>query len=456
MSQIAADIKHTHGHGHPSKAHLLREDNITLPRGAGRGMGVGLMGVGILLSLVVLIAGLVGGKDGMAGLTLKHAIGAYFVGSIGVLAMCLGNLFLVLAFHLTNAGWVSTIRRQAENIASYLPLAFLLVLPGVIAEIAFHGRLFLWLNPAFYGDEALIAKQTYFFFPLHITDPETHKPLTTPVFPVFFVLRTVLYGVIWTYLSRTMAKLSRQQDETGDVALSARARFTASWGMVLFALSTAFAGFDYLMSMDFKFFSTMWGVYFFAGAIFSGTATLILTLARLKGVGKLQGVVTKDHFHDLGKLLFAFTVFWAYISFSQYFLIWYSNIPEETAFYLYRSDVDSPWKPLSIFLMLGHFVAPFLILLFRGVKQRPLFIGAIAVWAIFVHMMDMYWIVRPMVNAGDAVPQSISIGMWADILGIIGPLLAFVGYLIFRVPASCLVCRRDPYMDESLAHHNYV
>ncbi len=450
MSQLTADMKH--GHGHTDKAHLLRPANISLQHGAGRGLGVGLLVIGAALSLIVLGAG----AAGAGGLSLKHAIGAYMVGTIGVLAICLGNLFLVLAFHLTNAGWVATIRRQAENIASYLPLAFLMVLPALIAEIATHGKLFLWLNPAYYGDELLLAKQAYFYAPLHITDPETHNPLTTPVFPVFFVLRTVLYGVIWTFLSRTMAKLSRQQDESGDIALSARARFTASWGMVLFALSTAFAGFDYLMSLDFKFFSTMWGVYFFAGAIFSGTATLILTLARLRGSGKLQGVVTKEHFHDMGKLLFAFTVFWAYISFSQYFLIWYSNIPEETAFYLYRSDVNSPWRGLGIFLMIGHFIAPFLIILVRGVKQRPALLGAMAAWAILVHMLDIYWVVRPMVDAGDGARPGLENGFWADVLGIVGPLIALLGYLIYRVPASCLIVKRDPYLNEALEHRNYV
>lgn len=454
MSQVAADMNHAsgHAHGHESKAHLLRHDNITMAQGAGRPMGLGLIGVGVLLSLIVLAAGVLGA----GGLTLKHAIGAYFVGTIGVLAICLGNLFLILAFHLTNAGWVSTIRRQAENIASYLPLAFLMVLPGVIAEIVTHGKLFLWLNPAYYADAALQAKQTYFYAPFRISDAQTHAPVKEAVFPLFFVVRMVAYGVIWTYLSRQMATLSRRQDETGDVGLSYRARFIASFGMVLFALSTAFAGFDLLMSMDFKFFSTMWGVYFFAGAIFSGTATLILTCARIRATGKLQGLVTQEHFHDMGKLLFAFTVFWAYISFSQYFLIWYSNIPEETAFYLYRSDDTSPWRALSIFLMVGHFIAPFLIILFRFMKQRPALLSILASWAIFVHMADMYWIIRPMVNAGDSVPGSIMTGVWADALGIVGPLLVLAGYLIVRVPASCLVVRRDPYMDESLAHRNYV
>lgn len=457
MSQIAADMSHSHGHGHVSKATLLRDENITLPHGAGRGLGMGLMGVGAILALLVLVAGIAGGAEGIAGLTLKHAIASYFIGTIAVLAICLGNLFLVLAFHLTNAGWVSTIRRQAENIASYLPLAFLMVLPGILAEIAFHGKMFLWLNPTYYADEALQHKQAYFYAPLHISDPVTHEPLKTPVFPVFFLIRTVLYGIVWTYLARTMSKLSRQQDQTGEVALSAKARFTASWGMLIFALTTAFAGFDYLMSTDFKFFSTMWGVYFFAGAVFSGVATLILSLARLRALGKLEGVVTQEHFHDLGKLLFAFTVFWAYIAFSQYFLIWYSNIPEETAFFLYRTDHGSIWRGLSIFLMVGHFIAPFPILLFRVVKQKPMLIGALAVWAILVHVIDIYWIVRPMVNAGDGVATtSIMQGMWADVLGIVGPLLALAGYIIFRAPASCLIVRRDPYLDESLEHRNYV
>lgn len=455
MSQIASGL--TPSLGHANQRGLLRDENITLPHGSGRALGMGLMVVGAALALLVLVAGLVGGADGLAGLTLKHAIASYFIGALAVLAICLGNLFLVLALHLTNAGWASTVRRQAENIASYLPLAFVLLLPAVIAEIAFHGQMFLWLDPAFYHDELLQHKQAFFFAPLRISDPRTHQLATSPVFPAFFVIRTIVYGGVWTYLARTMAKLSRQQDESGDVALSSKARFTASWGMMLFALTTAFAGFDYLMSMDFKFFSTMWGVYFFAGAIYSGTATLILSLVRLRALGKLEGVVTQEHFHDLGKLMFAFTVFWAYIGFSQYFLIWYSNIPEETAYYLHRTDHGSAWRGLSVFLMIGHFVAPFPILLFRGVKQRPTLIGALAVWAIIMQVTDMYWIVRPMVNAGDGqLGAPITQGLWADVLGVVGPLLALIGYIIFRTPASCLIARRDPYLEESLEHRNYV
>ncbi|CAG0998483.1 hypothetical protein PHYC_02717 [Phycisphaerales bacterium] len=430
----------------------LATDNISLSYGAGRSTGLGLMGLGLLAGLAVLGMGF----SGAMGLTLKHAVAVYLIGAMGVLAMSLGGLFYVMAFHLTNAGWSATIRRQAENLASFLPFAWLLMLPVLGVEIATHGTLYLWLNPDYYTDHALQNKAAFFYAPLSIVDHDTHEPVKGAVFPAFFVIRAVCYGLIWTYLSRRLCRLSREQDVKANASLAAKARFTSAWGMLAFALSTAFASFDWLMSVDFKFFSTMWPVWYFAGSAFSGMSLLVLVFARLKSMGKLEGVVTPEHFHDKGKLIFSFTVFWAYISFSQYFLIWYSNIPEETAFFHYRSFVGSAWRGLGIFLMIGHFIAPFLIGLFRPVKKSPLALGLLAVWCLFVHFADIYFMVRPMVEAGSNHPVAILSHLWVDVVAIVGLFAVLVGYLIVKVPASSLVPVNDPYMDEALEHRNYV
>ena len=429
----------------------LRAENVTYPHGAGRTAGMGLFVVGAI-GLGVLVAA---GAAGVGGLSLKHALGVYHIGTMAVLAMCLGSLFFVMAFHLINAGWSATIRRQFENVASFLPFAYLLILPTLAIEIATHGKLFLWLDPAYYADHSLQAKSAYFYLPSKIVD-EAGQPLTSPVFPLFFVIRAGIYGVVWTYLSRTLAKLSRTQDETGGTEASAKARFTSSWGMLLFALTTAFAAFDWLMSLDFKFFSTMWGVYYFAGSAFSASALVAVILSRIRGGGRLQGAVTSEHFHDLGKLMFSFVVFWAYIAFSQYFLIWYSNIPEETAFFHYRSDEGSPWRSLGIFLMIGHFGAPFLILLFRGVKKSNVLLGLMGLWALLAHVLDLYWVVRPMVYAANPSPPPVTQGMWLDVVGIVGVLAVFAGYLCWKIPSVSLVPLRDPYMHEAMEHRNYV
>jgi hypothetical protein len=376
-------------------------------------------------------------------MNLKHWLAVYHTGAMTVLALCLGSLFYMLAFHLTNAGWSVTLRRQFENVASFLPFAFLLVLPTLVVEMVSHGKLFLWMSHSQAGDHLMEHKRAYFY-------------LNQPVggVPVFFILRAILYVTVWTYLSRRLCKLSRLQDQTGDPVLSAQARFTSAWGMLLFALTTAFASFDWLMSMDYKFFSTMWGVYYFAGAAFASPGLIALINSRLIAAGKLRGVVTSEHFHDLGKLMFSFTVFWAYIAFFQYFLIWYSNIPEETAFYIYRDN--EPWKSIGVFLMFGHFVIPFLILLFRPVKKSFSLLTVMGVWAILVSVVDIYWIVRPMVDATNDHPAPIGPTIWIDALAIAGPLAIFAGYLFIKIPSVALIPVRDPRLPEALEHRNYV
>lgn len=386
------------------------------------------------------------GYSSTGGISVKHALAAYHIGAMSVLAMCLGALFFSLVFHLLQAGWVATIRRQFENVVSFLPFAYLLVLPTLIIEIMSGGHLFKWLPDAATGDTLLKHKSVFFFLGAEIGNG------TIP-FPTFFVARAALYGAVWFYLSRRIVALGKRQDEAGSTQPFSEARFTAAWGMLVFALSTAFAAFDWLMSLDYKFFSTMWGVYYFAGAAFSSSALVALILSVIRMKGKLEGAVTSEHFHDLGKLMFAFTVFWAYISFSQYFLIWYSNIPEETAYMKFRSE---QWGTLGVTLMVGHFVAPFLIMLIRQVKRTYGLLMLVAAWAIVVHILDIYWIVRPMVYITPADAPQGPIVLIADLLGITGPVLLLVGYLVKRIGSSVLVGVGDPFMHEAMEHRNYV
>jgi hypothetical protein len=435
-------LAHDHGSHGASRA-VLNKTNITFEPKAGRGNM--LLGLGVVL--VAACAGL--GYAKVGGIWTRQALAAYHVGTMAVLAMCLGAMFFVMVFQLMNAGWTGTIRRQFENVMSFLPWAFVLVLPTLVIEMAHRGphqgHLFAWLAPESATNHELQEKWTYFFGPLS-------KPGTVGAFPAFFVLRAVIYAGLWTYLSRKLLSLSKRQDETGDVALTAQARRMSAWGILLFALSLTFAAFDWLQSLDYRFFSTMWGVYYFAGSAFSGAAVVTLVLAVLRGKGKLAGAVTEEHFHDLGKLMFTFTVFWGYIGFSQYFLIWYSNIPEETAFYNFRSSPQ--WQPVGAFLILGHFVVPFLILLFRPIKKSPQALVLMALWAILMELTDMYWIVRPMVYGHEATPGPMA--YLVDLLGILGVLAIFAGYLVRTIPQSNLVAINDPRMDEALGHKNYV
>ncbi|MCA9299247.1 MAG: hypothetical protein KDA28_09285, partial [Phycisphaerales bacterium] len=325
----------------------LEADNVQLPRGFGASAQIALVLVGIVGFLV------------WAGTTalnvgFRHGMASLLVGAFVVLTICLGSLGWILIFHMVNAGWMATLRRQFENVMILIPIPVAIILALVFAQIVIlmtgdqTALLYAWMTEAASTDALYSVKSAF-------------------LNPAFWAVRILLYGAIWCFLAFYMWSKSRGQDTSGDISLSRQARFTSGWGLLAFALTTAFAGFDLLMSLDYRFFSTMWGVYVFAGAALSAVATMVLIVCMLRLFGRLNGVVTEDHLHELGKLLFAFTVFWAYIGFSQYFLIWYSNIPEETAYYVGRSH--GGWGTLGAVLIFGHFALPFVVLLFRGVKR---------------------------------------------------------------------------------------
>ncbi|MFM9996130.1 MAG: hypothetical protein ACKVU4_10050 [Phycisphaerales bacterium] len=419
-----------HGSGHDSgHGGVLAHDNITLSNGSG-------LSLGLLLAGAVLLAAAIGAGVAMEGYGTQ-ALAAVHIGAMSCLAMCLGGLFFTMVFHLTGAGWSVTVRRQFENLMKVI--WFPLLIAGFIAipleMLVTKGMLFSWMNTSLSGEDVLYQEKSTFLNPL------------------FFGFRVVFYALLWSYLVWKLWGYSTEQDRTGDKWLTNRARFTSSWGMLAFALSTAFASFDLLMSLDWRFFSTMWGVYYFAGAAFSSVPVVVIVLALLRRAGKLKGAVGEEHLHDLAKLMFGFTVFWAYIAFSQYFLIWYSAIPEETSFFLARKT--GGWESLSIFLCVGHFILPFYILLWRFVRRSFALLALMASWAILMEAVDIYWIVRPMVYAGQ--PDSVRLGsIWLDVAGIGGVMLMFAGLLARRVASGPLVPLRDPRLGEALHHANYV
>jgi hypothetical protein len=406
----------------------LSPANITLPEGTGRGLSLGLIVVGAVGVLAALGVGFSGGDPALA---------AYHIGVMSVLAVSLGAMFWVLAFHLTMAGWSTTVRRQFENVMMMAPLAGLGVLALLVYEMSTGGHLFAWMTSAIQKDPSNVVfqkKAGYFN-------------------PIFFMIRSVVYVGLWAYLARRLRKYSVEQDDTGDRWLSNRARFTSSWGMLAFALSSTFAAFDWIMALDYRFFSTMWGVYFFAGAAFSSIPVVVIVLTLIRRTGRLRGLVNEEHYHDLGKLMFGFTVFWAYIGFSQYFLIWYANIPEETFWMLARKT--GPWRAWTMLLAWGHFILPFWILLWKFVRRTPGLLSMMAAWAILMEIADMVWIIRPLVYAQQL--DQVQLGrVWLDLIGIGGVWLVFAGLLIQRVASGPLIPTRDPRLGEALQHRNYV
>jgi hypothetical protein len=219
----------------------------------------------------------------------------------------------------------------------------------------------------------------------------------------FFQIRIGAYFVVWTVLALIFYRSSTAGDRDAEVAArnADRMRGFAAPALFLFALSLTFAAFDFLMSLDPHWFSTMFGVYYFAGTCLSIHAFLTLISIFLRKSGYLKGVVTDEHYHDLGKYLFGFTVFYTYIAFSQYFLIWYANIPEETIWFAYRIEGD--FLPLTALLCLGRFPLPFFFLLPRGVKRMRRDPVRGATWILFMEFVDMYWLIQPVLAHHHAI-----------------------------------------------------
>lgn len=431
MSHAASHIPASAAMGEPALASrypALRRENIYwTPSGMLSGA---LLGVAVLGLFATVAGGFV--------VNSKHAFASFHVGAMAALGMTLGGLFLCLFTQLVNAGWTGTIRRQLEHIASLAPIMGVIAFGGVLFDIFVkHGTYFTWASGAYNADVLLQKKSAY-------------------LNQGFFVIRGVIYVLVWTFLASRVNYNSRKQDATGDWIWTRKTKFMSTYGLILFAFTTAFAAFDWLQTADFRFFSTMWGVYYFAGGIFGAAALLIIVLSSLRSAGKLQGAVTSEHFHDVGKLMLAFTVFWAYIAFSQYFLIWYSNIPEETAWYVHRKEPG--WKTVFLLLCLGHFVLPFLVLLLRQTKRNYHLLRFVAIWALFIHVMDMMFIIRPMVYVGLGHPDAPA-GNTGILLDIAGPVaaLGILGFLLVRkIGSGPLVPLQDPKMDEAMGHKNYV
>jgi hypothetical protein len=427
MSHIAAD---TRQHPlHPDAG--FRIPPVKVDMGTVTMEGGAWSGVANVLRVVGLI-GLVVTAIGWFSVGPRHAVASYLMGFDVSLGLSLGALGYCMIFQQMNAGWVTTLRRVLENAASLFPLLLALFLPVAIFSI-WTGHLYTWMDPEHAGGDPLAA----------------HKHIYLNV--GFWTIRVLLYFGIWSYLGLRLYRLSREQDRTADRWLTAKARRTSAWGLPVYALTCAFASFDWLMGLDYHWYSTMFGVYFFAGNILSATALWIVIVAALKKRGSLQGIVTEEHFHDMGKLLLTFTIFWAYIAFSQYFLIWYSNIPEETLWFQVRKQ--NGWETVGKVLCFGHFLAPFLVLLWHGSKRKTAILVPVALWIIAMQCLDVFFIVRPAVYADGGVHLEY---WWLDLCGIVGPAGIYLSFLVRKIASAPLIPVNDPRLAEAVGHKNYV
>jgi len=323
------------------------------------------------------------------------------------------------------------VRRQMENLAALLPWMILFFLPLFI----FRWDLWKWISAINqpHMDPSLRAKAGYFV--LHLGS------VAVP----FFWIRALLYFALFSAGALYFRRNSVKQDDDGNPSRSIQMRGVSFPGIILFAVCTTFMAFDWLAALDYRWASTMWGVYIFAGSAGASMALIILVIFGLQNAGYL-GFVNEEHYHMMGKLLFVFSIFWGYIGFSQYMLIWYGNIPEETEWFLVR-NVES-WNTLSTAMVVGRFFIPFLYLLFQYTKRNRKFLAVISVWVLIMHLLDIYVTVLPMLH-----PTGFEINA-LDVLSVfaIGCPLAFI--FLKTLGNVCLFPARDPRLLESLKVSN--
>jgi len=380
------------------------------------GRFLGLVGLAVVAFAAVLVGAILNPRQ----FAFSYLFAYFFFFTI-----CMGGLFWTLVHHAVDAEWSVVVRRQMENIASLLVAMAVLFIPLVFVR----EELWKWMRPENANDPLLIEKAAY-------------------LNSWFFWLRAFFYFAFFALCGGLLRAFSIAQDKDGSpryTVLNRRVTFSSA---LLFAICLTFAAVDWLMGLDYHWFSTMWGVYIFAGTALSSMCVLVLIITALRGAGYLQNVVTMEHYHIMGKLMMAFTIFWAYIGFSQYMLIWYANIPEETVYFLRRTT--GTWWYGSQFMVVGHFFVPFLFLLFQRGKKTPLFLCGMACWILLMHMLDMYIIVMPALHKAGFDLASFLFDI--PCLIAIGCTLAAV--FLKRLGESSLFPSRDPRLLQSLALKN--
>lgn len=341
-----------------------------------------------------------------------------FMLSIGV-----GSLALVAMEYLVGATWSTPFRRISEFLAGIIPLSVILVIP---LFFGMHSMYHWTHEETVVIDPVLSSKSSY----LNLQ---------------FFTIRVAICLIIWLTFYYIFTKNSEKQDENGDVSYTKSSNRFAVVFAPLFIVSISVAAIDWMMSLEPHWFSTIYGVYYFAGTMVACYSITLLIAIHLKDGGYLSPRLNNQHYYSLGTLMFGFNVFWAYIAFSQYLLIWYADLPEETFWMIKRWG--GAWTIISLTLLFAHFIIPFLVLVSRGSKTNPSKLKFMAVWMLFAHALDLYWLIMP-THPSEGFPLSwIDIGMPLVTFGLI--------VIVFRFRASKrnMIAIRDPKLEAGFDFH---
>ncbi len=379
-----------------------------------------LLNLSVVLAVVGLGVTLVGGF-----FDVRRALFAYLVAFVYWLGLALGLLLLVGSLHASNARWSVVVRRFVENVPAVMPIFVVLFVPILLGM----KHIYPWVDPSGLKPEvaALVA----------------HK---APYLNVrFFFVRAVRYFVVWIGVAHFLRAWSVRQDDGGGPGLTLLQRRLGAASLPFVALTMTFAAFDWMMSIDPRFYSTIYGVYWFAGSFLGAFAVTNVAAHATRpdptGFGRLMNL---DHFHALGKLTLAFVAFWAYIAFSQFMLIWIANVPEEVPWYILR--INGGWLWVGSFVALFQFLVPFFLLIQRSVTRNPRRLAALSGWLLFVHWIDLYWLVMPHLHPSGPRPSILDLAAFVGVGG------ASVAFALVRLRANAAVPIRDPYLEDSLRY----
>jgi len=319
------------------------------------GAGVLLLGVGFVLDR-------------------EQALRSYLFAYVYWIGMALGSLGILLLHHTVGGKWGMVIRRMCEAGSRTLPYMAVLLIP-ILLSIP---TLYPWAKPEALQDANIQAKTGYLNIP-------------------FFLVRVLIYFLVWTFYAWRLSKWSALQDTTNDRTSAeiyiTKMRAVSAPGLVVFVFITTFAFIDWVMSLEPHWFSTIYGVMFVVGQVLESFAFVIALLIVLSKWPPLKDHVTVQHLHDLGNLMFAFMVLWAYLSFSQFLIIWAGNLPDENPWYLRR--LRGGWEWVALALVVFHFATPFVLLLMRKVKRHADRLIKVCLLMIVIRIVDVYWVVEP-------------------------------------------------------------
>jgi hypothetical protein len=357
--------------------------------------------------------------------------------------IAVGMLILVLIHHIFDASWGVVIRRQYEHWLAALKWLFLLFLPLLaISAYLRPGLIWLWMNPGSVlpGTHETVGEDILYF----------RKSGYLSI--GFFTLRLVLFFGIWIWLAYVMRRNSFRQDADGDLRWTRSSRRWAAAGLPLGGFAITFASIDWFKSLDYHWFSTIYGVYFFATGMRGALAIGLLLMLWLQRRGDYRGILNRNHLHSIGQLMLTFTVFWAYIAFSQYFLIWNANVPEETFYFNLREHGDWYWIGMSLLFL--YFAFPFCYLLSYRHKIEPARARFIAWWILVMLFVDVCFNTLPAIKdaAGQPLPFFSPLMVWhfTALAGVGG--ICVWAYLRSFATAKLLPIR-DPRIGECLSYH---